>query len=68
MAVKTPFFIAAAATLAHSLHPTQYKQPHSHNRHARVPHKTAHRMRTKPGTALHNHMHRIMLTGIPPST
>ena len=46
----------------HSLHQAQRKQAHSHNRHARVPHKTAHRMRTKPSTALHNHMHRIMLT------
>ena len=53
MAVKTPFFSAAAATLAHSLHQSQHKQADPRNLRARTPHKAAHRTHAQPNDALH---------------
>ena len=53
MAVKTPFFIAAAATLAHTLHQSQRKQADPRNLRTRAPHKAAHRTHAQPNDALH---------------
>ena len=57
MAVKTPFFIAAAATLTHTLHQSQRKQADPRNLRTRAPHKAAHRTHAQPNDALHTTMH-----------